>query len=493
VTAAPGAVKLALAGTILAALVATAAGVTRSLPLTPDIDEPTFVGPALHIAATGNLNPGWFGHPGATVIYPLALLFKLMGSTPMPDQYLAGRWLTIAYEVAAIPLVFLVGRTAFGALAGVVGAWLTAILPIAVAHAQVVRTDSAAIFFGMLSLWLCLRSAQQPTRTRVVLAGLGIGLAIATRYFMVALVPILVASVWRRAPLAVLGVAAVALGFVIASPYAVLDFPALRTSLAGEAETSHLGADGLSPPGNLLWYVTTALPSDLTWPVVLLAALGVGLSLWRRTPRHLLLLAYVVVFLVLISASALHWHRWTIQVLPVLALFAGSAVQHLASVRVAVACVAAASIQLVAQLALFDLQQLQPSPRVLARQWLVDHPPPGGTVVVQELYGPPLDGTRITSRARASLAEQRLVDYGSSYLVASSAVYDRYFAEAARYPGQVAFYEELFGRGRLLAEFRARAPGADVLLFLSGAECNCSLHPTRGAPALRIYAVGALS
>src|SRR4029079_9775378 len=99
--------------------------------------------------------------------------------------------------------------------------------------------------------------------------------------------------------------------------------------------------------------------------------MGGGLGVWRRTPAHLLLLGYVVVFLVLISASALHWHRWTIQVLPVLALFAGAAVQHLSSVRLAVACVAPPSIQLVAQLALFDLQQLQPSPRVLAREWLV--------------------------------------------------------------------------------------------------------------------------
>src|SRR6266480_6092631 len=45
--------------------------VTHDLPY-PGVDEPVFVEPAVHMAATGDLNPHWFGHPGSTVIYPLA-------------------------------------------------------------------------------------------------------------------------------------------------------------------------------------------------------------------------------------------------------------------------------------------------------------------------------------------------------------------------------------------------------------------------------------
>src|SRR5947208_11310267 len=48
----------------------------RDLPL-HDADESAFVGPAVHVAATGDLNPHWFGHPGSTVIYPLAGLFHV--------------------------------------------------------------------------------------------------------------------------------------------------------------------------------------------------------------------------------------------------------------------------------------------------------------------------------------------------------------------------------------------------------------------------------
>ena len=51
--------------------------IQRDLPFTPEIDEPIFVLPAIRMASSGNLNPGWFGNPGSTVIYPLALRYHL--------------------------------------------------------------------------------------------------------------------------------------------------------------------------------------------------------------------------------------------------------------------------------------------------------------------------------------------------------------------------------------------------------------------------------
>ena len=127
------------------------------------------------------------------------------------------------------------------------------------------------------------------------------------------------------------------------------------------------------------------------------------------------LLAYVAVFLVLISASALHWHRWTIQTLPVLALCGGYALQtgvrrfrlpHL----VPIVILGLSSVQLTCQLLLWDLQQSQTSPQVLGREWMMDNLPVG-TSVVEEWYGPPLGGTGIRSRLQVSLSEQPLTSY----------------------------------------------------------------------------------
>jgi hypothetical protein len=49
-----------------------------------------------------------------------------------------------------------------------------------------------------------------------------------------------------------------------------------------------------------------------------------------------------------------------------------------------------------------------------------------------------------------------LEDYvheGYDYLIASSAMFDRYFNEAQRYPKEIEFYERLFTQGELLQEF----------------------------------------
>jgi hypothetical protein len=496
----------------------TAIGLQKSLPYTPEIDEPAFVDPAVHIAATGDLNPHWFGHPGATVIYPLALVIRLAQAASVfspgdlqaqyaasfQNFYLIGRLESITYEILAIPLVYFLGRATFGRSAALIGAMLTALMPIAVAHAQVVRTDSAAVFFGMLSLLLCVRVHRRTTYSWIVAAGISIGLAIATRWFMVALVPVLLAALatgarahgsnvgWRMFAVAL---AAVAAGFAIASPFALVDLKELRSSLGSEAERTHLGADGLSPPGNFMWYVVQSLPSDLTWPVALGSVTGIVLVLRRRHPVQLLLIGYVALHLLLISVAALHWHRWAIQVLPVLALCFGYAVQvGVQRFRIpgtlSVLLVGLASVQAICQLIVWDVQQVQESPRVLAREWITDSLAPG-TGVAEEWYGPPLDGTPFRVELRLSLSEGSLAQWVKQnypVVVVSSAVYERYFAEPQRYSREVAFYDRLFAQSQLLHDFRSVAPGLDQLTWLGGgAECNCSLSPTRGPIVIRIY------
>ena len=50
-------------------------GLSHDLPA-PGADEPYFVLPAARMAWKGDANPQWFGHPGSTVIYPLAIAYR---------------------------------------------------------------------------------------------------------------------------------------------------------------------------------------------------------------------------------------------------------------------------------------------------------------------------------------------------------------------------------------------------------------------------------
>ena len=102
----------------------------------------------------------------------------------------------ILLSVATIPLLFLVARRAFDDLTAIVAAFCWALVPLAVSYGSIVRTDAAGACFGLLSLWLCLVALDDPRPRHFALAGAAIGLAVASRYFMVALVPVLVAVWW---------------------------------------------------------------------------------------------------------------------------------------------------------------------------------------------------------------------------------------------------------------------------------------------------------
>lgn len=122
--------------------------------------------------------------------------------------------------------------------------------------------------------------------------------------------------------------------FLLATPYLVLDWRAALAGIRNEARTSHLGADGLSPLGNFVWYLTAALPDALTWPQMLVLAIGVVAAALRRKGRVLVLTGWALLFLAAISLPALHWNRWALPIVPCLTLLAAHGVDTLARLLV---------------------------------------------------------------------------------------------------------------------------------------------------------------
>src|SRR5262249_5517767 len=187
-------------------------GLARDLPI-PDVDERYFVTPAAYMAASGDLNPHWFGHPGSTVIYPLALAYRarevifhgapLTGAAPSiaarfrandSSFYLMGRLWAMLFSLAVLPLIFVIGRRAFGDLVPFLATAFWAVVPLAVQYWRITRTDSVALFFALLTIWLCLRVFEHPSTGRLVAAGVSAGLGVASRYFLAALAVLLVVT-----------------------------------------------------------------------------------------------------------------------------------------------------------------------------------------------------------------------------------------------------------------------------------------------------------
>jgi hypothetical protein len=474
----------------------------RFLPV-PDVDEPFFMRPAVHFAASGDANPDWFGHPGSTVMYPLSALIHvwdvaahhgpILTSNPelaarfqrSPSEfYVIGRLWTIALSVGALPLLFLVGRRAFNTRVALAAAAIYAVLPLPVQLGRVVRSDSAAVFFGLLALWLCLRLLDDPRTRWCVLAGLGVGLAVSSRYFMVALVPILVASAvlpHRRALHSAIRSAGIALasavgGFALSTPYFFLDWHAAMDSIRAESAgpEQHIGHSGLSRLGNLRWYLGTAIPETLTWPLVALAAAGLVLILWRHRPRQLLLVAFCAIFLAGICASKAHWIRWVIPIVPVLVLFAAAVVDTItrrvaarAAPRLRTTTVAPVGlVTIIVLLALHPVGELlaanrydngSPSisgaTRSAARDWITTHLPPGSRIL-GDSDTLQLHEARFNVDDELNPRTHTLADYqraGYQYLVVNGLHAGLSLLDAARRPREAAFYRDVACNTRLIA------------------------------------------
>ena len=495
---------------MLAALLTTACvlygvGLKKDLPYGREHDELGYVDRSVTMAMTGDLDPHWFQHPASTITYPLALAYRLW-RTPAelkeldvqlrgpidgdaPTLYLIGRMLSSLYALLSIPFVYLIGRRVFDVRTGLLAAAWTVACPLLIDHAQWLRTDMAATFWGLLALWASLRVHDDFTCRNRIIAGLALGLACGTRYLMVVLAPVLLASLalGRRRALRdgtlAPGLSLVApfvfavLGFAVSTPYFFVDWTTVIADIRHQARSTEPGADGLTPAGNLLWYLTQVIPGTITWPAWLLAAGGIVEACVRDDERRRILALFAIVFVIGISLPALHWQRWVIQVIPVLALFAADAALRLLrcvpapTTRnwITAATLLVLSFVPVRDSLLMAVRHARDSTRLVTRHWIERHVA-AGTRIVMERRSVPLVGLDVIVEEPAVAAEHSVEHYaadGYRYIVVSSERYRVFEMEPERYGEELSFYRDLAARARLVHE--------------------STPSRTRGGPVIRVY------
>ena len=291
----------------------------------------------------------------------------------------------------------------------------------------------------------------------------------------------------------------------------LLDWHTVVTDLGGEVATQHLGATGGSPWFNLRWYV--AGPLRAAYGVAGLLAIAAGsLIAVRRTRRGwVAIVAPAGLFVAMICTQSLVWTRWIVPVLPFAALAVGVALVAAADALRArlprlgsVAAALVAAVLLVPMLAATARQvgERQDDTRSQATRWLTAHAAPGTPVAAEHIAidlifaGHPLlfpmgragcvDGmaflTGHTSFAHVGKVRGPVdkANFGTlppvvratcaaPFVVLSD--YDRYLAEADRFPAEVAAYEAIRRAGTEVAVFRpvaGRVGGPVVRLIRSG-------------------------
>jgi Dolichyl-phosphate-mannose-protein mannosyltransferase len=497
-------------------------GIKQGLPYSYSVDEATHFVPRAVAFFGHDLNPRYFLNPPA-YSYLLHIVFEVwFGSgdavqrayaTDPTSVYVVARVVAAVLGTLAVWLTYLAGSRFFNRNIGLLAAAIFGLAFLPIFYSHLALNDTPTLAPVALSLYGTAGVMRRGRRRDYVIAGIGVGLAAATKYTGgVTLVCLGAAFIcdaaggafWLAARRLGLALVLALLAFVIANPYAVLDFASFRSGLSSQASLA-AGQDpvklGTMPGGGVGYYLWT-FTWGLGWGPALGAIAGAALLLVRRRlAMALVLLPAPVLFIIFMGNQQRFFGRWLMPIFPLVAILAAYAgvefALWLVRARRVPAPLAAGvvSLLMLAQSVVAvihnDAVLSRPDTRNLARTWMVSHVPAGAKVVIEPVvsdnwaadighslpwtptgdrwYRYPtwltdLDdhGAQLPSgqrryvvvdqyeRTLRPILLDRYVGAGYCWLVIGSLQAGRAFAQPEDAPSAVAYYAALANRARLV-------------------------------------------
>lgn len=511
---------LALSAILVLALGLRLWGIEYGLPFGYQIDEERlYTRLAVIMLADGDLNPGYFQNP-PLYMYVLEAVFALQHSGSdaalligdVPDRgelYLTARVVTAVLGTIGVWLVFVAARRFFDTAVALLTALLLAVAFMPVFYSHVALNNVPAMTAATLALIGVAGILHRGRRADFVLAGIGVGVAAATKYTAgIVVVPLLIAAllspggraelrrvqipprlrglrpVRRLAPRGSFPVearlrnAAIALGvafaaFVISNPHAVINFSHFLRAVGTQGRLVDENKYGQDPDGGIPFYI-----ESWTWSIgwiPALAAIAGAVLLWRRDRRTFWVLVPIVpVFIVYMGWQTRYFGRWMLPVLPIvcmLACYAGvAAARALAAARPRLlpAAFAAVAVALCAQSLVHvvhnDRVLSRPHTLNVARAWMIDHVPETAGLITEPFrarsWRSPWDRARPSlqtstdERQYAEYLEAGLVDQyrerGFCWVMATSNYWGLTLADDGRRDTARGYYEALDREGDLV-------------------------------------------
>jgi asparagine N-glycosylation enzyme membrane subunit Stt3 len=558
---APGAGHAALLGLLVAVSLALRLwGIKQGLPYSYNSDEATHFVPHAIGFFGHDLNPHYFLNPPA-YSYLLYIVLELwfgsadtirhLYTTDPTAVFVVARVVAAVLGTVSVLLLYLAGRRLFDRDVGLLAAAVLAFAFLPVFYSHAALNDVPTLAPITLSLYGIAGVLRRSRRRDYAVAGIGIGLAAATKYtggvMLVCLVfaalcegsTSSIAAAGRRLGLAV-GLAV--LSFFIANPYALLDLHSFLTGVNQQASLS-AGPDPVklgTRPGNGFTYYLWTFTWGLGW-VPTLAAVGGGVLLLarRRIGLALVMFPALVFFLVYMGDQPRYFGRWLMPIFPIVALLGAYALVELVrwlSRRGSLPLPligAVAAVLVLAQSVVADIHNdavlSRPDTRNLTRTWMVRHVPAGAKVVIEPLVpdnwamdiGASLPVTPTGERwwrwptwlttldrfgnqlpageHRFVLVDQyerylypglldRYVADGYCWVVIGSLQAGRAFAQPQDAPSAIAYYAQLAQRARLVYHVSPFARGAHPVPF--GFDWSIDYYPRQyrlPGPELSVY------
>jgi 4-amino-4-deoxy-L-arabinose transferase-like glycosyltransferase len=391
-------------------------GIKQGLPYVYNVDEYGHFVPEAVAMFHHGLNPHYFINPPAlTYLLHVVFLVWFGGGVRVSHEFalhpghffLLARVTVALLGTVSVWLLYLVGARLFNRGVGLLAAALMAVAFLPVFYGHLALNDVPTLAPLTLSL---LGTAGVLRRGRLLdylLAGLGLGLATATKYTAgVMILPLLAAAVAqyrdtaagaRRDVASGMGLALlVALGaFLIANPFSLLDFHSFRSELERQSsytESSRASWIGGPGQGSFVYYLWS-FAWGLGW-IPALAALGGAVTVWPGQRRlGWVLVPVAVLYLVFLSLQGRYFGRWLLPIFPIACLLAASFSLEVArwatwrAPRLRAGFTALAVLALTTQGVIYSIHSglllSRADTRNLTRAWVVEHIPAGARIVVE--------------------------------------------------------------------------------------------------------------
>ena len=525
-------------------------GIRSGLPWIYDVDEYDHFVPEAVGMLGGNLEPrtlhaAYLGNPPAFT-YLLAGLYELwygsrhaaermLGAANPTEIWLIARVTCAALGTISIWLLYLAGARLFDRRTGLLAAAVMAVAFLPVFYSKLALNDVPALVGVCLSLRGSAGIAREGRGRAYLLAGLGLGLAAATKYTggVVALALIAAAlsripadGFWRTVRWAVpAGLLALAV-FIGLNPYSVLDWHAFAQGIAQQSsESADAGKIGLGHGSGIVYYLWS-LTWGVGWVPAIMAGVGAALLAWRDRVAFALLVPLAVAYLLFMGLQARYFGRWVMPVVPVVCLLAAHAalagVDALAQGRRAsqFALGAAALVALCGQGVVNSVHSgivnSRTDTRAITLAWLDAHLPRHTRIVIEPIAPAGYSTRRFSPYPVFNLTRRRrgggleltprsisIEDYertltpalvsfyaeqGYCWVVTGSTEEGRALVDPAEVPGAIAYYRRLAKVGTLVFRASPYAAGAAPVSF--NFDWSLDYYPAsyvRPGPLVSVY------
>lgn len=403
---------VALGAILLLALALRVWGVASGLPYVYNTDEdqhfvPHAVGLLGHL-----LNPNYFDNPPAYTYLLSAVYTVWFGgrdavshalATNPTEVWVLARLTAGLLGTGAVGLLYLIGVRLFDRRTGLLAAGLMAVSFLPVFYSKLALNDVPTLVPVEVCLWATAGVLAFGRRRDYLIAGIALGVAVATKYTGgIVAIPLAVACLVRareeRALRPMLVRAALTAGlallaFLVADPYALVDFAAFRSSLAHQgSESAGSSKLGLTHGSGVVYYLWT-----VTWGVGWVpgfAALAGVVVLWFKKRRVLAMFGpALLLYLIFMGIQGRYFGRWLMPIVPLICLLAayaglcGADALARGRRRAQLALVTFVVVAWCGQGFVYSVHAgivgSRADTRNLTRAWLVAHVPLGTPVVVE--------------------------------------------------------------------------------------------------------------